>query len=560
MSDWQITEQQLLDLNVFMQHSENQVVHNCLTRTAQESKLFPMLPYLMMSFLDTYYRYPDVIRRASAIVTPEEIGHRARNATTNISKLTAWGVVNFYLEGRELLIRMGVIRPEDNLEDLWTVCEWWQRFSAAYHRNNGHRYTLEAWDIAQEHDERVLQVFEADAFEVDAELRRAASQFVAIATQYSFLVHCESRVGLQASGPYNLGGRRLMHTRDFMNLSECDFSWLDGIASDVQFNNLTMVLITDGVSIEITDWATPYTTPEEYKDRLLGVGLYTSDFLTDRYVPVGMDSREELTRTLDELTDELKTATRRLYKRFAEMSMDQMIEAGIYAYYQAAADIDHMAGIYRQEEWELIDERTRRFWPLFSEEFSLDGYVDNFATLTGFQGSANDYYLQPVNYRLWRRGGGKDDLPGTGRQSFPVPAHVLIDHDYPRRVNPNGLADVRGTSSLPAKTGGYTFACGRLTQDEMNQAARDFRSPLMKEPWRYFDEQTVKWRWQTPEVNELYLYTQERSRLLNGQGSSLVRADIERLRTQAGERPWSAVAADPHAEPAPASLAAEVAR
>jgi hypothetical protein len=67
----------------------------------------------------------------------------------------------------------------------------------------------------------------------------------------------------------------------------------------------------------------------------------------------------------------------------------------------------------------------------------------------------------------------------------------------------------------------------------------------------------VKWRWQTPEVDELYRYAQERSRLLRGQGSSLVRADIERLRTEAGERPWSAVAMEPRGEPAPASLAAD---
>ncbi len=541
MSEWRITEQQLLDLNVFMQRSDEVVITNCLTRTAQESKLFPIMPYLVMSMYDAYYRYPDLIRRASAVVSPEDVGHRARNATCNISKLTGWGVVNFYLQGRELLIKKGLLRPDDNLEDLFTVVDWWQRFSAAYHRNGAHRYTLDASDIAQEHDERVLQVFEADAYEADETLRNSAAQFLALTTQYAFLAHCESRVGLQSSGPYSLGGRRLMHTRDFMNLSECDFSWLDGVAGDIPFNNLTLVMITDGVAMEITDWGSIYTTPEEYRDQVLGVGLYTSDFLTDRYVPVGMDSRRDLVDTLDQLSEAVKQATRKLYRRFASFTFTQMVEAGIYTYFQAAADIDHMAGTYRQADWEMIDDRTRRLWPLYNEEYAFDDYVAAFAMMDGFQASQNEYYLHPVSYSLWRRGGGQAELPPPARSAVPVPAHVLNGHDYSLRVNPNGLADVRGSSNLPAKTGGYTFVQGRLAEDEMNRAARAYDSPLLRPPWRYVDEQTVKYHYQDPEVDALYRYTQETSRLLRDRGASLVRGDIERIRTEAGERPWSAM-------------------
>ena len=76
------------------------------------------------------------------------------------------------------------------------MVDFWQRFSRAYHRNGAHEWALDAKDIAQEHDERVLQVFEADAFECDDALRHAAAKFMAAGTQYSFLVHCESRMGL----------------------------------------------------------------------------------------------------------------------------------------------------------------------------------------------------------------------------------------------------------------------------------------------------------------------------------------------------------------------------
>jgi hypothetical protein len=543
MSEWRIDERQLLELNAHLQRTDDVLIHNCLTRTAQESKLFPIMPYLMMCFYDAYYRFPDLLREATQALSPEDMGHRARESGTRLSNLALWGTLNFYLNGRTSLIKSGLLRAEDNLEDLWFMVDFHHRFMRAYHRNAGQVWTLDSWDIAQRHDERTLQVFEADAFEADGALRHAAAKFVAAGTQYNFLVHCESRLGLQASGPYNLGGQRLLHTRDFQNMAECDFSWLDGVAEGVTHNDLTIALITDGVAVEITDWATAYTTPEDYQDRIIGVGLYAADFLTDGYVPVGMDSARDLTDTLGALTEEITQATRRLYSRFAEMTFDQMVEAGIYVYFQAPIDAAHMAGTFKQSDWEFIDERTRRLWPVFNEEYSLDAYVSHFAVMDGMLAAQNDYYLHPVSYAVWRRGGGKGDLPAPGRNANLVPARVLTGDDYPRRVNPGGLADATGTSSLPAKSARYTTTAGRLTEDELNERARAFRSPLLEAPWRHIDEQTIKWHWQEPEVDALYRYTQEGSRLLRHRGASLRREDLDRIRREAGERPWSDVAA-----------------
>jgi hypothetical protein len=550
MSDWKIDEPQLLALNSYLQRADDVLIHNCLTRTAQESKLFPIMPYLMMCFYDAYYRFPDLLRKSTEHVTPEDIGHRARSANINLQKVTSWGMLNFYLNGRTCLIKSGLLRPEDNLEDLWFMVDFHHRMGRAYHRNAGHVWTLDSNDIGQEHDERVLQVFEADAFEADHALRRAAARFVAAGTQYNFLVHCESRVGLGSSGPYRLAGRKLLHTRHFTNQAECDFSWLDGVADGVTYNNLTITLITDGVAIEVTDFGTAYTTPEDYQDGIVGVGLYTSDVLTDRYIPVGMGSRQELTDTLESITAEIQEATRKLYSRFAEMSNDQMVEAGIYVYFQAPTDVLHIAGVYDQADWEFIDERTRRMWEFHTEEYSLDAYVSHFAAMDGYESAQNEYYLHPISYPIWRRSGGKGDLPPNHRNANFVPASVLDSHDYPRRVNANGLADCHGTSSLPAKSTSYTFHCGKLSMDEMNQRARDFKSPLLESPWRNVDEQTVKWHYQEPVVDDLYKYTQERSRLLAGRGASLVRSDIDRIRTEAGEKPWHEVVAASTAEEA----------
>jgi hypothetical protein len=538
MSAWRIDEQQLLQLNTYLQRTDDQLIFNMLTRTAQESKLFPIMPYLMMCFFDAYYRFPDLLRASAEHVSPEDAGHRARNVTTNLTRVTSWGMLNFYLNGRTCLIKAGLLRPEDNLEDLWFMVDYNYRFLRSYNRANGHEWNLDAQDIAPVHEERTLQVFEADAFEADDRLRRAASRFIATGTQYAFLVHCESRVGLGNSGPYRLGDRTLMHVREFTNLSECGFSWLDGVATDVTYNNLTLAVITDDVKIEVTDLGTAYADPENYQDRVIGVGLYTSDIFEDRYVPVGMGSAKELADTLEQLTAEMQAATRKLYARFSEMSFDQMVEAGIYTYFQAPSEVARMAGTFEHAEWEFVDERTRRFWPIHNEEYALDAYVSHFGALDGRLGGQSDYYLHPVSYGVWRRSPDGTPLPSPGRNASLVPGHVLSDHDYPLRVNPNGLSDARGESKLPAKTGGFTFASGRLTQDEMNAKARAYSSPLLERPWREVDEATVKFRWQSPEVDGLYRYTQERSRLLRDQGASLRRDDIDRVRAEAGERTW----------------------
>jgi hypothetical protein len=539
VSDFQIDEERLLRLNTTLSRADDVIIYNCITRTAQESKLFPLMPYLMLCFYDAYYRFPDLIREASEHLTPEQVGHRVREGSMLPSKLSAWGTLNFYLNGRASLIKLGLLRPEDNLEDLVTVVDWWERFSRSYHRNSGHEWTYDQGDIAPELPERVLQVMEADAFATDERLRKAASKFMATGTQYLFLANSESRMSLQASGPYRLGDDLLLHTRDFMNLGNCDYSWLDGVADDMPYNNLTLAVITRGVGIEVTDWASAYTDPEDYQDSIVGVGLYSSDWLTDTYQPVGMGSADDLADTLEGITAEMTAATRRLYTRFTEMNARQMTEAGIYTYLYAASGISHLAGTFQHGQWEMIDERTDRLWALHNEEYSLDSYLDNFAVMAGYQASQSEYYLHPVAYHSWRKNAQRGPLPAPGRNAFPVPSTVLSDHDYSLRVNPRGLGAIQGASTLPGKSRGWLTSRGLLSEAELNQAAREYTSPLHTAPWVHYDEQWVKWNAGTEEADALYRHVQQTSRHLEGAGSALVRSDLMARREKAGEPAWT---------------------
>ncbi|CAB4927064.1 MAG: hypothetical protein F2840_00120 [Actinobacteria bacterium] len=540
MSEWRISEAQLHLVNTALAEHDDTIVPNLLTRTAQESKLFPMLPYFMMSFMQAYYMYPGILRKASEHISPEDVGHRMRNSSIQLGTLAAnMGGQLLYLQGRVELIKLGVLRPEDNLEDLWYVIDWHERVMSTYRRNEGHIWTNAAGDMSQVLDERVLQVLEADAYEVDDELRAAVARFSAVTSQYSFLVYCESRVGMDANGPYNLGDQRMLHVRNFLTLGESGLPWMDGVAADIPYQNLTLSLITDDVRIEVTDFGSAYTVPETYQQHVIGVGLYTSDIFTDRLIPVGMSSKAELIRTLNEIADVVKAAITPLHRRFAAMNFDEMTEAGILAYVYALSDVSFMSGTWDQAEWEGIDDRVRRLWPVFNEEYGTASFMSDYVAFDGLHGAAGEYYIHPYSYRSWKAGANMS-LPKAGRVAQLVPAYVLNDHDYTRRAS-DGESSSR--SELPRKSSTYQFLDGGLTEDELNAKARSYTSPLLAAPWRNFDDASVKYGYQDPDVDAMYRYTQEYSRLLKGRGSVIVRADIDRIRKEAGESTWAEAAA-----------------
>src|SRR5690606_23789181 len=94
-------------------------------------------------------------------------------------------------------------------------------------------------------------------------LHKAAQAFLATISQYGFLVSCESRISLNNSGPYNLGNNREMIIRDFSDLAQGDLPWLDGIADDIPYNNLTVTMeATDCHFYLMDDWGSFESRPE----------------------------------------------------------------------------------------------------------------------------------------------------------------------------------------------------------------------------------------------------------------------------------------------------------
>lgn len=510
-----LTYTQLLDDNAWLRKASDGFYFQCTTRTVQESKLFPVNPYIALSYYNAWYRWPEMIRKITAVMSPEELGDRAREVSTYANTIALGLIPQFYLGGRQFLIDMGMLNPTDALDDIHEVLDFGRRINLAYHRQTGHVLNSDNGHRGQILPERTLQTFEADAIGCSPgdKLHTAVASFLATASQYAFLKNCECRLGIHNSGPYQVGDREML-VRDFVDLAEGDYPWLDGVAGGIEHNNITMPVIMKNTHFNIVDdWGSFEASPSYDHNNVVAVGLYTSDYLSDGYIPLHMDNASDLADYLDELRTRMAEATAELWKRMASWSRDQMIDAGSLVYYSVIKDLAHFAGVYEQDDWFTQDERTQRLKPLMNDEYGRDAIAElvGYITLSSQQESPytmSRYAAQPSN--MWSS----------------IPYSVL--HDTPSTAT---LGPIRpGTTSLPAKTGLWTTTRGKLTVQEANAAAQGFTPTAHENGGRFLDDQWVKYNAQSDRARELYEATQTQSPTLKGMGATLTRADLEKLR------------------------------
>lgn len=512
-----ISYAQLLETNNMIQNNSDETYWLCVTRTVQESKLFPVPSYMMLSYLMAYWRYPSLLRKIEGRMSAEEIGDRARNMGIKVQNPSmGWAMPGFYLLGREWLINMGLLRPTDAVEDLVYVMDFWKRFQLSWHRNDGHITNREYGHRAQILPERRLQVFHADMYDCAEgdELHEAAQAFMASASQYGFLISCESRISLHNSGPYKLTDDRQLIIRDFMDLSESDFPWLDEVAAGVPYNNITVTMaVKDCHFYLMDDWGSFESEPEFKSDKLVGVGLYTSDTLSEGYMPIGMGSREELIATFRTLNDKVKDATAKLWRRIAGWSRDQMVDAGAITYFAICKDLAHVAGVYEMEDWMLVDERAERFRPLLNDEYSRDCLGELVGLVSHPSQQINDYSMAQHSN-------------APKRMYTPIPYSILAGEPYTASSGPV----YPGASFLNAKQDRYNTTRGVLSLAEYNAAARETVPAVHAGQNRFLCETWAKYHADSPEANALYELDQAHSRKLKGKGAGVSRADIEALR------------------------------
>ena len=499
------TYTKLLETNNLLQNFGDETSWLCSTRTVQGSKLFPVSPYILLSYLNSFYRMPSLLRKIEVAMPAEMIADRSRNMGIKIQNShMGWAMPCFYLLGREYLLSMGMIRPQDAAEDVVYVMDFWKRYQLAWHRNDGHITNKEFGHRGQFLPDRRLEVFHTDMFEcvTGDPLQKAAHEFLASVSQYGFLTSCESRISLSNSGPYKLGENTEMIVRDFMDLAECSLPWLDRIAGDIPFNNLTTPIAVKDCHFSIMDeWGSFESEPEFTADKLVGIGLYTSDPLSEGFIPVGMESKQELTDTFTHLSRVIKEATNKLWMRMAGWTRDQMIDAGALVYYAVAKDLAHVAGVYEHEDWMTLDPRAERFRPILNDEYSN-------AALGELVGNISLPNQQTSPYTMMQHSNQPTKV------LTPIPYSILSGEDYVPTCGPFRP----GTSLFADKVDKYRTTRGVIGLEEYNKLAQDFTPELCTDKYRFLCETWVKYNYKSELAEELYKLEQKHSRTLKDKG------------------------------------------
>lgn len=327
-------------------------------RTSLESALIPVTAYIVVACAESYLRYPEMMRAIDAAMPAEELGRRARRPGCQLDPCFLWSIANFYLLGRKI---MAMVDPAaDDPARTAFVLDFWERAALAY-RGDG---TRQAWDTGTSriYDDATVAALLAGTRPIDDEEHRASvKRFNATLVNHLFLLYFDTRAGYGDTGPYAVPGEpgRSLLVRDFYRLAASDFPW-SGVAKDVPYGNLTAALVLDGVESTFTDFGTSNHTPEDYLDRLVGFGLYTTDGM-----PPG-ELREVPSAEHAAIVAAVRTAQAQHYRNIAAMTRDEKIRAGAYVYFSFLRPFAEIAGVADELDWTVPRDLPEPLYELMS--------------------------------------------------------------------------------------------------------------------------------------------------------------------------------------------------
>lgn len=309
-------------------------------RTALESALIPVSAYILVAAAEAWYRQPEMIATIDAARRAEDIGAAGRRPGSQINAVYLWSTANIYLVGRKLLTTFGL--ADDDPARTYTMLDFWERAALAY-RGDGHRQAWDAGFVVRPYGADIVAALMSGVAPVGDGDRARIKRWNATVMSYLFLLYFDTRVGTGDSGPYPLADGRVLLVRDFYRMGRSDFWWSD-TASGMPYSNLTAALVLDGVDLKVNDWGTSITDPEDYLDRLVGFGLFTTDDGDGSLRPVPLSE-------LDDILAEVRAAQRRLYRTIAGMSRDDKIACGAYVYFTFPRPLAEAAGVADALDW-----------------------------------------------------------------------------------------------------------------------------------------------------------------------------------------------------------------
>lgn len=305
-------------------------------RTSLESQLIPVSAYILLSCVEAYRRWPEMIEEIEASEPVEDIVQRVAGPGVQVNPVYLWSTANIFLLGRQVLTLFGLSLPDDRPERIGRVLDFWRRAALAY-RGDGN---TQAWDAGfritpASYTGRVLDTLLDARIPVDDRIRGSIRTLIATLYQYLFLLYLDTRVGTGDTGPYEGPDGTRVILRDFYRVGASDFWWSE-LCAGQPYQNLTAALVLQDVDIKINDWGTSITEPEDYLDRLVGFSLFTSDGGALRPVPL---------EDMGKIVEAARTAQSLVYKEIHGWTRREKLEAGAYVYFTFPKPFADGAGV-----------------------------------------------------------------------------------------------------------------------------------------------------------------------------------------------------------------------
>lgn len=312
-------------------------------RTALESALIPVTAYIVISCLEAYRRYPAMMTEIAAAMDPAEIGATGRRPGSQVDAVHLWSISNLPLVIRTALEPFGMLDPEDEVERLGTVFDFWAPAALAF-RGDGHHQAWDAGLVVPRYDADLIAEMVAGATPVadDADARRQIAKTNALLTSFLFLLYFDTRAGYQDTGPYPLPDGRTVLVRDFNEFGVGYFPWSTDVCAGLPYSNLTCAFVLDDVTVTANDWGTSTTDPVDYFSRLSGFAMFDSTGGTLTPVPLS---------ELADLGAAVKRAQSQLYRLIAGMSRKEKIDSGAFVYFTFLRPFAVAAGIEDRLDW-----------------------------------------------------------------------------------------------------------------------------------------------------------------------------------------------------------------
>ena len=314
-------------------------------RTNLTSGLIPVREYILLSNIESWHRWPEIMARLDAEIGAEEIGRRLREPGHDVGAAYFWAIATLTLAGRTVREKMAM-DPPDCFERVSVALDFWERCSAAW-RGDGFAQAWDAGDVVRPYPAEVIARLDDHATPVGddgSDSHALARRFLASMMQYLFLLYMDTRMGTSDSGPYAIGDGRTMVVREFFALDGNWMPWGD-VAAAVPHTGLVCALVfRPGVQNRVTDFGTINSVPVDNLQYLERLAIFASDG-HGGLTPLGHDAMVDLLATT-------KKAQADLYRRINGWTPAEKIEAGAHVYFRGLIrPFTVVAGIDDQFDW-----------------------------------------------------------------------------------------------------------------------------------------------------------------------------------------------------------------